>query len=167
VGFKDRAEGSESKLRTYHDGLRIARMITRLLHHERPLALYSTIAALTVLTAVGVAIPVIQEFLETGLVGRFPTAFGAASLVVVAFIVLVVGILLEGLRKVRQETTRIAYMKTPAIPRVARRPVVVALAEAERDALPTQETRTWSYEGRARPEEPAAESLSESASEHV
>jgi hypothetical protein len=121
VKFVDRAEGSESKLRTYHDGFRIARMITRLLHHERPLALYSTIALLSVLTAIGIAVPVFSEYLDTGLVGRFPTAFGAASLVVVAFIVLVVGILLEGLRKVRQETTRIAYMTIPALPRIPRR----------------------------------------------
>lgn len=118
VGFKDRAEGSQSKLRTYHDGVRIARMITRLLHHERPLALYSTLAVLTALTAVGIAVPVIEEYLRTGFVGRFPTAFLAASLVVVAFIVLVVGILLDGLRTVRQETTRIAYMTIPAPPRV-------------------------------------------------
>ena len=116
VGFKDRPEGSDSKLRTYHDGLRIARMITRLLHHERPLALYSTLATLAALVAVGLGIPIIQEYFSTGLVGRFPTAFLAASLVVVAFIVLVVGILLDGLRKVRQETTRIAYMTVPAPP---------------------------------------------------
>ncbi|GAA1992023.1 glycosyltransferase family 2 protein [Terrabacter lapilli] len=117
VGFRDRSEGSESKLRTYHDGFRIARMITRLLHHERPLALYSTVAAVMVLTALGLAAPVVQEYLQTGLVGRFPTAFGAASLVIIAMIVLVVGILLDGLRKVRQETTRIAYMTIAAIPR--------------------------------------------------
>ena len=84
VGFKDRAEGSASKLRTYHDGFRIMRMITRLLHHERPLALYSTIAALIVLVAVGISIPVIAEYAETGLVGRFPTAILSASLVILA-----------------------------------------------------------------------------------
>jgi glycosyltransferase involved in cell wall biosynthesis len=122
VGFKDRPEGSASKLRTYHDGFRITRMISRLLHHERPLALYSTLAVLTGLTAVGTGIPIILEYLRTGLVGRFPTAFLAASLVVVAFIVLVVGVLLDGLRKVRQETTRIAYMRIPAPPRVVQAP---------------------------------------------
>ena len=126
VGFRDRAEGSESKLRTYHDGVRIARMITRLLHHERPLALYSVLAALTALTAVLLGVPVVEEYVRTGLVGRFPTAFLAASLVVVAFIVLVVGILLDGLRKVRQETTRIAYMRIPAPPRATRLPGPVA-----------------------------------------
>ncbi len=61
VGFKDRAAGSASKLRTYHDGFRIARMITRLLHHERPLALYSTIAALTALVALGTRHPCHQR----------------------------------------------------------------------------------------------------------
>ncbi len=118
VGFKDRPDGSVSKLRTYHDGFRIVRMISRLLHHERPLALYSTLATLVALTAVALGIPVIAEYLRTGFVGRFPTAFLAASLVVVAFIVLVVGILLDGLRKVRQENTRIAYMAIPAPPRL-------------------------------------------------
>jgi hypothetical protein len=116
VGFKDRAEGSASKLRTYHDGIRIMRMITRLLHHERPLALYSTISAVIVLTSLGISIPVITEYVQTGLVGRFPTAILSASLVILAFIILVVGILLDGLRKVRQETTRIAYMATPPPP---------------------------------------------------
>ena len=116
VGFKDRGEGSASKLRTYHDGFRILRMITRLLHHERPLALYSTIAALVVVVAVGISIPVVIEYAQTGLVGRFPTAILSASLVILAFIILVVGILLDGLRKVRQETTRIAYMATPPPP---------------------------------------------------
>ena len=81
------------------------------------MALYSTIAALTTLAAVGLGIPVIDEYLRTGLVGRFPTAFLAASLVVVAFIVLVVGILLDGLRKIRQENTRIAYMAIAPPPR--------------------------------------------------
>jgi glycosyltransferase involved in cell wall biosynthesis len=120
VGFKDRAEGSASKLRTYHDGIRIMRMITRLLHHERPLALYSTLSALIVVFAVGISIPVIAEYAQTGLVNRFPTAILSASLVILAFIILVVGILLDGLRKVRQETTRIAYMATPPPPYLRR-----------------------------------------------
>ena len=73
------------------------------------------------LFAVGISIPVIAEYAETGLVGRFPTAILSASLVILAFIILVVGILLDGLRKVRQETTRIAYMATPPPPYLRRR----------------------------------------------
>jgi glycosyltransferase involved in cell wall biosynthesis len=114
VGFRDRPEGSESKLRTYHDGFRILRMIARLLHHERPLFLYSTLAALFALLGIGLGIPVVVEFARTGLVPRFPTAFLAASLVVVSGLTLLIGILLDGLRKIRQENTRIAYMRMPA-----------------------------------------------------
>ena len=119
-------------------------MITRLLHHERPLALYSTLATLAALTAVALGIPVIAEYLRTGFVGRFPTAFLAASLVVVAFIVLVVGILLDGLRKVRQETTRIAYMAIPAPPRL-RRPTPASESTRSLPAHP------WRPRSRARP----------------
>ena len=121
VGFKDRAEGSASKLRTYHDGFRIVRMITRLLHHERPLALYSTIAALIVLVrGRHLGIPVIAEYLQhrprrplphglpVGL-ARHPGVHHPRG-----------GILLDGLRKVRQETTRIAYMATPPPPYLRR-----------------------------------------------
>ena len=116
VGFKDRPKGSASKLHTYHDGFSILRMITRLLHHERPLALYSTISAAILLFSLGISIPVVVEYAQTGLVGRFPTAILSASLVILSFIVLVLGVLLDGLRKVRHESTRIAYMATPPPP---------------------------------------------------
>lgn len=114
VGFRDRGEGSESKLRTYHDGFRILRMIVRLLHHERPLALYAALAGLVTLAAVVMASPLLVDYLRTGLVPRFPTAILAASMVVVAVLVLLLGILLDGLKKVRQENTRVAYMRLPA-----------------------------------------------------
>lgn len=114
VGFRDRPEGSESKLRTYHDGLRILRMIARLLHHERPLAVYSVISALLLFVGLALGVPVIVEFSRTGLVERFPTAFLAASVMVLSVLALIIGILLDGLRKIRQESTRISYMTFPA-----------------------------------------------------
>lgn len=161
VGFSDRSEGSESKLRTYHDGFRIAQMITRLLHHERPLALYSTLSTVMVLTALGLAAPVVQEYLQTGLVGRFPTAFGAASLVVIAFIILVVGILLDGLRKVRQEATRIAYMTIAALPRSPRAKALSSVAGGAHAAATAPGRHT------AQPIEFSATRSASWASEHV
>ena len=116
VGFRDRPQGSESKLRTYHDGFRILRMIARLLHHERPLVLYGVLSAVMALLGAGLGIPVIVEYARTGLVPRFPTAFLAASVMLLSVITLLIGILLDGLRKVRQENTRIAYMSLPAPP---------------------------------------------------
>ena len=116
VGFRDRPEGSESKLRTYHDGFRILRMIARLLHHERPLALYGLLSAAVFLIGAALGLPVFVEYAQTGLVPRFPTAFLAASVVLLSVLMLIIGILLDGLRKVRQENTRIAYMAQPAPP---------------------------------------------------
>ena len=116
VGFRDRPEGSESKLRTYHDGFRILRMIARLLHHERPLALYGVLSAAVFLIGAALGLPVVVEYAQTGLVPRFPTAFLAASVVLLSVLMLIIGILLDGLRKVRQENTRIAYMAQPAPP---------------------------------------------------
>ena len=49
VGFRDRPEGSESKLRTYHDGFRILRLIMNLARHERPIAFYGLLAGLATL----------------------------------------------------------------------------------------------------------------------
>lgn len=113
VGFRDRPEGSESKLRTYHDGFRILRMIARLMHHERPLALYGLLSALLVVTGVVLGAPIVVEYGETGLVPRFPTAILAASVMTLSLITLLIGILLDGLKKLRQEQTRIAYMSLP------------------------------------------------------
>lgn len=123
VGFQDRAEGSESKLRTYHDGFRILRMIARLLHHERPLGLYSALSGVLFVLGMVLGIPVVIEFAQTGLVLRFPTAFLAASVMVLSLLTLIIGILLDGLRKIRQENTRIAYMSFPApVARVGTQP---------------------------------------------
>jgi len=119
VGFRDRGEGSESKLRTYHDGFRILAMIARLLHHERPLALYFFLAGILALLAMGLGVPVVLEYLDTGLVPRFPTAILAASMILLATVVGLIGILLDGLRKVRADSTRIAYMSIPAVRAIA------------------------------------------------
>jgi len=119
VGFQDRGEGSESKLRTYHDGFRILAMIARLLHHERPLALYFFLAGILALLAMGLGVPVVLEYLDTGLVPRFPTAILAASMILLATVVGLIGILLDGLRKVRADSTRIAYMSIPAVRAIA------------------------------------------------
>lgn len=114
VGFKDRAEGTESKLRTYHDGFRILAMIGKLLQLERPLLVHGVISALLVLLGLGLGVPVIVDYLGTGLVLRFPTAFLASSIVLLSVLALLIGIILDGLRKVRQENIRTAYLAIPA-----------------------------------------------------
>lgn len=116
VGFKDRAPGTESKLRTYHDGFKILRMIFRLLYHERPLQLYSVLAALLVLADLILMWPIFAEYVSTGLVPRFPTLIVGVSLIVVAAVLLLMGLILDGLRKVRSEQARAIYLSLPPPP---------------------------------------------------
>lgn len=115
VGFKDRAEGTESKLRTYHDGFRILGMIGKLLWQERPLLVNGLLAAALFLLGVGFGIPVIVDFAATGEVARFPTAILASSIILLSVLTLLIGIILDGLRKVRQENIRTAYLAFPAV----------------------------------------------------
>ncbi len=116
VGFKDRPEGSESKLRTYHDGLRILRLIVQLVQHERPLLFHGLIAAVFALVGLGLGLPVVWEYYQTGLVPRFPTAILASSLILIAILGLVVGLVLNGVLRAREEAARLEYLRWPAPP---------------------------------------------------
>lgn len=114
VGFKDRPTGSESKLRTYHDGFRILRLIGSLLRHERPFVFYGVIASLLTVLSLAFGIPVIVEFSQTGLVERFPTAILAAALVMLAAMVGTVGLVLDGVLRARREAMRLRYLELAA-----------------------------------------------------
>ncbi len=111
VGFKDRPAGSESKLRTYHDGFRILRLIAQLMQHERPVVFYSIISALFAVLGLIFGIPVVWEYYRTGLVPRLPTAVLASSLILIAILSFLVGIILNGVLRARQEAARLEYLR--------------------------------------------------------
>jgi glycosyltransferase involved in cell wall biosynthesis len=115
VGFKDRPEGSESKLSTYRDGFKILNLIVSLVRHERPVLFHGLIAALLAIISIIVAIPVIIDFFQTGLVPRLPTAVAASSLFVIAALVLFLGFVLDGITKSRHENARLTYLEFPAV----------------------------------------------------
>lgn len=73
VEYRDRPEGSVSKLSTYSDGFKVIGTIARLFKNYKPFAFFNTIALLLTLVAVIFFIPVFADYLETGLVERFPT----------------------------------------------------------------------------------------------
>ena len=116
VGFRDRAEGSESKLRTYHDGFRILGIFGQLLFHERPFLVTGAVSLLLFLLGLVLGLPVVVEYAGSGLVPRFPTAFLAASLMVLAGVFLLMGVLLHGQAKARRETSRLFYLRQTAPP---------------------------------------------------
>ena len=116
VRFKDRPVGSDSKLRTYHDGLRILRLMLRLLVRERPLFVFGVLAAVLVVASLALGVPLVAEFLQTGLVPRFPTAILASALVILAGVVGLMGVQLNSHAGIRNDLKRLAYLSYPAPP---------------------------------------------------
>ena len=110
VDFKDRPEGSESKLSTYRDGFKILALIFNLARHERPLLFHGIVAAVLFVIAVLLGIPVIADFVSTGLVPKLPTAVLASSLVILSFLTLFLGFVLDGIAKARRESARLFYL---------------------------------------------------------
>lgn len=73
IDYRDRPDGSESKLNTYSDGFKVMRTILKLYKDYKPLRFFSVIAAVLLILAVIFFIPVLIEYIETGLVPNFPT----------------------------------------------------------------------------------------------
>jgi glycosyltransferase involved in cell wall biosynthesis len=114
--YKDRPAGSASKLHTYRDGFRILRTILRLVLEARPLELLGWLAFLVALTSMAISIPVFETYAQTGLVPRLPTAVLAASMMVLAFLLLASGLILEMATLGRREAKRLRYLALPAPP---------------------------------------------------
>lgn len=108
--YKERPEGSVSKLSTFRDGFRILFMIGKLVKEERPLESFSLMAAVFTAVSIVLASPVIVTFYETGLVPRLPTAVLAAALMILAFLSLTCGLILETVTRGRREIKRLAYL---------------------------------------------------------
>jgi glycosyltransferase involved in cell wall biosynthesis len=113
--YKDRPVGSASKLRTYTDGLRILRTIVMLTKEIRPFQFFAVGAAVLTLGALGLGIPVVAEFMRTGLVPRLPTAVLATALMGLAFLSSTCGFILDSVARGRKEAKRMAYLAIPAI----------------------------------------------------
>jgi glycosyltransferase involved in cell wall biosynthesis len=111
--YSERPEGSDSKLRTVSDGMRIMRTIAYLLKEERPLAFFGTTSTVLVVVSLALGIPVIVEFIKTGLVPRFPTAILATGLMIVAALSLVCGLILQTVTRGRIEMKRLSYLSVP------------------------------------------------------
>ena len=111
VGFRDRPDGSESKLNTYRDGLRILALILHLLRHERPILFHGVIGAALVLAALALGAPVVVEYAQTGLVPRLPTALLASSLVILGVLSWTVGLILDAIATMRREAARLNYLR--------------------------------------------------------
>jgi glycosyltransferase involved in cell wall biosynthesis len=115
VEYRERPEGSASKLRTFGDGFRIARTILMLVKDERPLPLFSALAAALLAAGLVLGLPVVFTFLQTGLVPRQPTAILATGFVLLSFLSLFGGLILDSVTRGRREMRRLFYLTVPGI----------------------------------------------------
>ena len=112
--YKDRPPGSVSKLSTFKDGFRILFMIGKLVKEERPLEFFALAAAVLAVVSLVLAVPIFVTFFETGLVPRLPTAVLALGLMILSFLAVAAGLILETVTRGRREMKRIAYLSHPA-----------------------------------------------------
>lgn len=95
IDYRDRPEGSESKLNTFSDGYKVIKTIIKLFKNTRPFLFYGLIAALFFLAGLAFGIPVILDYIKTGLVERFPTAILATGLILLSMMFLMCGLILD------------------------------------------------------------------------
>lgn len=113
TNYKERPIGSASKLNTWRDGFRILFTIGALVREERPLIFFSGLFVLLALGSVLMGAPVVADYIQTGLVPRLPTAFLATSLMILAFLSLASGLILDTVTRGRWELKRLAYLAIP------------------------------------------------------
>ncbi len=112
--YKDRPPGSHSKLNTIRDGIRILKTIIILVKEERPIPFFVGLFALLALLSLGLAWPVMMTYAQTGLVPRLPTAVLSTGLMLVAFLSLTCGLILDTVTLGRREAKRMRYLSIPA-----------------------------------------------------
>ena len=95
IDYRDRPEGSESKLSTFSDGFKVLKMIMSLFKDYRPMALFGWVSLIFVVLGLIVGIPVIVEFTQTGLVPRLPSTVLAVGLVFTGLLSLASGLILD------------------------------------------------------------------------
>jgi glycosyltransferase involved in cell wall biosynthesis len=111
--YKERPAGSVSKLNTWRDGFRILSTIFYLVREERPLVFFSCFFALLAAASLLLGAPVVAAYLKTGLVERLPTAVLATGLMLLAFLALTAGLILDTVTRGRWEHKRMAYLAIP------------------------------------------------------
>ena len=111
--YRERIEGGDSKLRTYSDGLRILRTIVWLIKQERPLQFFSIAALVLFVLGFTLSIPVLVQYHLTGMVPRFPTAILSMGIVLLSFLSLACGLILDSVAIGRKEAKRMVYLSIP------------------------------------------------------
>ena len=111
INYFERPEGSISKLSTFKDGFLIIKTIFKLIIDYKPFYLFSVIATIIFLLGIILFIPILSDFISTGLVERLPTAILSLGLIILSTLSFFSGLILHGIARHRIETKKIALLK--------------------------------------------------------
>jgi len=108
--YRSRPEGSQSKLNTIRDGVRILRMIGLLLREERPMQVFGYLAAALFGSGLLLSAPIIATYMRISLVPRLPTLVVAVGMMMTALLSLACGLILDSVARLRLEQRRLSYL---------------------------------------------------------
>jgi Glycosyl transferase family 2 len=108
--YYSRPLGSASKLSTWRDGYRILWTVLKLYRAEQPLSLFGAFGIALAIVSVGLAIPIFVTYMQEGLVPRFPTAILSTGLMLLAFLSIAVGLMLDTVTRGRRELKLLSYL---------------------------------------------------------
>ena len=111
IDYRDRQEGSHSKLNTYLDGMKVVATVFMMFRDYRPLKFFSLISALLLLLAILMCIPVFIEYMQTGLVPRFPTLIVSGFIGIASLLTFFCGVVLEVMTKKHRQLYELMLLK--------------------------------------------------------
>ena len=112
VDYKDRPAGSESKLNTFSDGIKVLKTIARLFKEYKPTIFFSLISILFLIISLGFGIPVFAEYFETKMVPRFPTLIFSLVMLIISILLFICGIILEVIVKKHRQLFELVLINT-------------------------------------------------------
>lgn len=111
INYRDRQEGSVSKLNTYLDGMKVVSTIFMMFRDYRPLKFFTIISVLLLLIAIAMFVPVFIEYMQTGLVPRFPTLIVSGFIGIASLLTFFCGVVLEVITKKHKQLYELMLLK--------------------------------------------------------
>lgn len=105
--YRDRPEGSVSKLNTYSDGFKVVMVIFNLFRYYRPFLYFSLFALLFIIVGLVIGLPVVLEYLKTSYISKVPSAILASGLMILGVLSLVCGLILDAIKRLNDEVSEL------------------------------------------------------------
>lgn len=117
IQYRDRPEGSVSKLNTFSDGFKVIKTIATLFKEYRPAFFFNILGTIILIISIFMGIPVLVEYFKTGLVPRFPTLIVASIFLVISLLLYSIGIILQVIVKKHRQLFEILLNETEVLKR--------------------------------------------------